>query len=131
MNLSERLVSLRESKRFTQLDVSEKLGIKRARYNAWEQGLSQPNIEMLKSIAELYNISIDYLIGKSEMANAEIERMSSIDQDIRVIQRAALEMTPEQREKAIEMWDVLFKDVISNAKKQEGVNNFENDREED
>jgi len=86
---------------------------------------------MLKSIAELYNISIDYLIGKSEMANAEIERMSSIDQDIRVIQRAALEMTPEQREKAIEMWDVLFKDVISNAKKQEGVNNFENDREED
>ncbi|MEF7494737.1 helix-turn-helix transcriptional regulator [Lysinibacillus sphaericus] len=130
MTLSERLVSLRESKGLTQVDVSDKLGIKRARYNAWEQGLSQPNIEMLKSIAELYNISTDYLVGKSEMVNAEIERMS-IDSDIRVIQRAALEMTPEQREKAIEMWDVLFKDVITNAKKQEGVNNFEKSREED
>ncbi|WP_432702647.1 helix-turn-helix domain-containing protein [Lysinibacillus sphaericus] len=130
MTLSERLVSLRESKGLTQVDVSEKLGIKRARYNAWEQGLSQPNIEMLKSIAGLYNISTDYLVGKSEMVNAEIERMS-IDSDIRVIQRAALEMTPEQREKAIEMWDVLFKDVISNAKKQEGVNNFDKNREED
>ncbi|RDV25863.1 helix-turn-helix domain-containing protein [Lysinibacillus capsici] len=130
MTLSERLVSLRESKGLTQVDVSEKLGIKRARYNAWEQGLSQPNIEMLKSIAELYNISTDYLVGKSDMVNAEIERMS-LDSDIRVIQRAALEMTPEQREKAIEMWDVLFKDVISNAKKQEGVNNFDKNREED
>lgn len=130
MTLSERLVSLRESKGLTQVDVSEKLGIKRARYNAWEQGLSQPNIEMLKSIADLYNISTDYLVGKSDMVNAEIERMS-LDSDIRVIQRAALEMTPEQREKAIEMWDVLFKDVISNAKKQEGVNNFDKNREED
>lgn len=130
MELSERLVSLRESNGFTQVDVSEKLGIKRARYNAWEQGLSQPNVEMLKSIAELYKISLDYLVGKSDMTNAEIERLS-LDSDIRVIQRAALEMTPEQREKAIEMWDVLFKDVISNAKKQEGVNNFENDREKD
>ncbi len=130
MELKERLISLRESKGFTQVDVSEKLGIKRARYNAWEQGLSQPNVEMLKSIAEIYKISLDYLVGKSDMVNAEIERMS-IDSDIRVIQRAALEMTPEQREKAIEMWDVLFKDVISNAKKQEGVNNFDKKREED
>ncbi|WP_183040911.1 hypothetical protein [Salipaludibacillus neizhouensis] len=51
-----------------------------------------------------------------------------MDRDIRVIQRAATEMTPEQRREALKMWDFLFKEVIDDAKKQEDVNG---DDEED
>lgn len=123
--INQRLISLRNSRGFTQSQVAEKLDVKRARYNAWEQGISQPNLEMVQRLAELFNVSSDYLIGRTDMKNAEIDRTNVLDPDFRVIQRAAMDMDPEQRKKAIEMWDLLFRDVIDKAKKQEGVNQDE------
>ncbi len=57
-------------------------------------------MDLLNDLATFHNVSIDYLIGKTEMTNAEIERKQSIEPDIRVIQRAAMDMSPEQRKKS-------------------------------
>lgn len=78
-------------------------------------------MDLLNDLATFHNVSIDYLIGKTEMTNAEIERKQSIEPDIRVIQRAAMDMSPEQRKKAMDMWEILFNDVMNDAKKQEGL----------
>ena len=125
MNLNERLIELRQKRGLTQTQMAEHLGVKRARYNAWEQAISQPDIEFLKKIANFHNVSVDYISGNTDMKNAEIDRKESLDPDIRVIQRAATEMSPEQRKEAIKMWNFLFKEVISDAKKQEGVEDSE------
>ena len=125
MNINERLSFLRQKRGLTQAQIAEELGVKRARYNAWEQAISQPDIEMILKIAKFYNVSVDYLIGNTNMKNAELDRKESMDPDIRVIQRAATEMSPEQRKEAIKMWDFLFKEVVSEAKKQEGVDDGE------
>lgn len=127
MDLKDRLVSLRNNRKWTQLEVAEKLGVKRARYNAWEQGISQPNIEVLGKIADLYGVSIDYLVGKSHIENAELDRKAKNKPDIRVIERAAINMTPEQRQEAIKMWEILFKDIMKKAMLQEGVDSEEED----
>ena len=125
LNISQRLIELRNQKGLTQQQVAESLDVKRARYNAWEQGLSQPNIEMIQKLSDFHNVSTDYLLGKSSMKNAEVDRKVTMDESFRVIQRAAQEMSPEQREKAIEMWDIMFRQVVDEAKKQEGVKEIE------
>lgn len=125
MNISQRLSELRQKRGLTQAQIAEQLGVKRARYNAWEQAISQPDLDMTKKIATFYNVSIDYLTGFTEMKNAEIDRKEQLDPDVRVIQRAATEMSPEQRKEALKLWDFLFKEVISEARKQEGVDDGE------
>lgn len=58
-----RLVALRKKHNYTQLYVSNKLCISRQSYDAYEHGRRTPNYETLSRIAELYNVSTDYLIG--------------------------------------------------------------------
>lgn len=61
--LGDRLVELRGKR--TQQFVSEELGISRARYSHYENNHAQPDNSLLKKMAEYYNVSIDYLLGKS------------------------------------------------------------------
>ena len=45
--------------------VSRELGISRARYYTWKNG-SQPSVTILMQLSKYFNVSIDYLIGRSE-----------------------------------------------------------------
>lgn len=59
-----RLKVLRENRRVTQKEVSNKLGIARSTYAKYETGQSQPDHEMLQKLADYYETSIDHLIGR-------------------------------------------------------------------
>ncbi|ASA20899.1 helix-turn-helix domain-containing protein [Paenibacillus donghaensis] len=63
MEFKERLISLRESTGLSQYEVAEKLGIKRPRYNAWEQGISKPRTDMVNKIATFFDVNPNYLLG--------------------------------------------------------------------
>lgn len=47
----------------TQKQVANKLGVVESCYANWEQGRTEPNIEMLRKLGELFNINIDDLIN--------------------------------------------------------------------
>ena len=59
------LKSLRESKGYSQLQVSKMLNIERTTYVKYETGVINPT-RKLKEIAELYGVSTDYLLGLPE-----------------------------------------------------------------
>ena len=60
--LGEKIKFYRESKNMTQLEVAEILGVKPATVSKYESGMLEPNIEALKRIAKLLEVSIDELI---------------------------------------------------------------------
>lgn len=62
--LGERLKVLRGKR--TQEDIAKYLGISRARYSHYENGRSEPDIENLQKLAELYNTTTDYLLGRTD-----------------------------------------------------------------
>lgn len=65
--LSERLTSLREEKGWTKTLVANKLGLKNlGTYANWEYGTREPDAEMIKIISDLYDVTTDYLMGKSD-----------------------------------------------------------------
>lgn len=61
--LGKRLKGLRGKQ--TQEQVANKLGISRSRYSHYENEHVQPDNELLQRMAELYNVSIDYLLGRT------------------------------------------------------------------
>jgi len=61
-----RLKSLRKIKGYTQEQVSSMLGIKRGRYNAWEQSISEPSIELLVRLSQILHVSLDELTVSNE-----------------------------------------------------------------
>ena len=63
---SEKLKQLRKDCNLTQEQVAIKLKIKRSTYANYEQGIREPDFEMLKNICTLFDCTSDYLIGKDE-----------------------------------------------------------------
>ena len=64
LKIADRLKTLREQHNLTQQAVAEKIMVSRSSYSHYELGLKQPTIETLYRIAELYQTSIDYIVGR-------------------------------------------------------------------
>ena len=62
---SLRLTSMRKARDMTQEDVAEKLELNRSTYTCYETGTSMPGIDKLMAIADLYEVSVDYLLGRA------------------------------------------------------------------
>lgn len=61
-----RLKELRESKNLNQEGLALKLNVSQSTISAYEIGERTPDLEMLISIANLFDTSIDYIVGLSD-----------------------------------------------------------------
>ena len=64
--LNKRLRGIRAELKYSQKYVAEQLYISQQAYAKYETGASTPNPEMLLKIAELFNVSVDYLVGMTD-----------------------------------------------------------------
>lgn len=66
---AKRLIALREERRLTQKELAEKLGFSPSTISMYETGKREPDFETLEVIADYFNVSMDYLIGKETIAD--------------------------------------------------------------
>lgn len=59
----ERLKKMRIEKNLTQTEIAKMIYISQPAYSKYEMGTASPNPETLKKLAEVLNVSVDYLIG--------------------------------------------------------------------
>lgn len=62
----ERLRLLRESKGKYQKDIAEILNMKQQQYQRYENGITEMSISLLNILADYYDTSIDYIIGRTD-----------------------------------------------------------------
>ncbi|WP_183140002.1 helix-turn-helix domain-containing protein [Streptococcus salivarius] len=108
MEFSERLKDLRKQAGLTQVDVAERLGVSQPAYASWERGIKKPTQENLVKIAQVLNVSVDYLVGNSEERTDELDniellfRMNSkglTDEEKEIFKKELIEFM-EERKKA-------------------------------
>lgn len=108
MEFSERLKTLRKEAGFTQVNVAEKLGISQPAYASWERGVKKPTQDNLVKIAQVLNVSVDYLVGNSEEKTDDLDniellfRMNSrdlTDEEKEIFKKELIEFM-EERKKA-------------------------------
>lgn len=92
--LGERLVYFRKKQGFTQNDVAHHLNVARTTYTNWEANRAEPDISTLIKISDLYNISLDNLVGRKYRIPPQVE----------VIQRQLSDLDTEPQKKA---WNLL------------------------
>lgn len=65
--LAKRLKELREERRIYQREFAEVLGMSFRGYQNYETGQSEPKLVTLIAIADYYQVSIDYLVGRTDV----------------------------------------------------------------
>jgi transcriptional regulator with XRE-family HTH domain len=65
MSFAKNLVKLRKTKNMSQEDLAERLEISRQAVTRWESGDGYPEMDRLKAIAELFDVSLDTLVYKN------------------------------------------------------------------
>lgn len=76
---SKRLKELREeynevaTEKLTGSKLGEIVGVSKQSVSKWENGLSYPDFEILKKLADFFNVSTDYLLGRTDIKNPENE----------------------------------------------------------
>ncbi len=63
MEFSENLKYLRNSAQYTQKELADFLGLSPNTVCEWEKNRSEPSISTIKKLAEIFDVSADYLLG--------------------------------------------------------------------
>ena len=69
MKFGSILQKLRAEKKVSQQTVAEYIGVTKQAYSLYELGKRNPDNDMLYKISEYFDVSIDYLLGKSSIKN--------------------------------------------------------------
>ncbi|MCH1640135.1 helix-turn-helix domain-containing protein [Paenibacillus timonensis] len=65
-NCGERISALREQRKLTQEELALQLQISRAVLSHYEKNRRKPNYTTLRKIADFFQVSVDYLLGRDE-----------------------------------------------------------------
>lgn len=66
MSFSTRLKELRSARNLTQKAVAESAGIATMAYQRYEYGTREPAFRQLIALADYFDVSLDYLVGRSD-----------------------------------------------------------------
>lgn len=74
LTFAKRLKQLRELEGLKQIELAEKLNLTSAALSQYEKGIREPNSEMLKKIADYFDVSTDFLLGRIDKININKEK---------------------------------------------------------
>lgn len=108
----ERLKILRGEAGLKQVEVASLLGIDRTTYVKYETGASEPNQEMLVKLSRLFDASVDYILGVSDIKKPPVkdERQPAGAKGgkTQIVSDLMDRLTPENQSKAQDYIDLLL-----------------------
>ena len=100
MSFGSRLLQARKSKGLSQEDIAKELGTKGPAIGRYERDEMKPSIEVTAKMAQLLNVSLDWLVGHTdlELDKKMIERIQEVTK-----------MSNEDKEHVFAMLDAFIK----------------------
>lgn len=75
MTCGEQITYLREQSGLTQEELAGKLGISRSALSHYEKNRREPEFKILNDIADLFDVSVDFLFGRSSSRHPYSDRI--------------------------------------------------------
>ncbi|WP_084247019.1 helix-turn-helix domain-containing protein [Rummeliibacillus stabekisii] len=119
MMFAQVLKILRKNKNLTQSDMANMLGITRQGYAKYENEESQPDFNTLKKIADYFDVSIDYLLGRTAFKTNDEEIFM---EDISEIFEKLSTMKKKDRKTIVNTIDALYLLINRQLNKQDTSN---------
>lgn len=119
--MSLRLFDLMSEQRITQLQLSSATGISQGNISDWKNGRSAPKMDAINKLADYFNVTTDYLLGRTEQKTAapsEDETAALLQEPyMKEIYETLLRLTPESRKLVLAQIRAVG-DFESSAKKE-------------
>lgn len=107
----ERLNELFDSDPRNDTAIAESLNVSKQTISAWRKGIRSPKKPMLIRIAEIYNVSIEWLMGFDVGRNQSekpIEEERKTTPEIQILARGMNKMTEEQQKQLLDVARIMF-----------------------
>lgn len=108
--LGERLKSARLKAGLKQIQVKERTQINNKTLSGYENGVSEPDLNTLTVLADLYNVSTDYLLGREHMKDVVVIAAHRSDNE--------LDSLPEEAFREIENFKEFIRLKYGNINKK-------------
>jgi len=72
MGFAENLKELRKALGLSHLQLATKIGYSKAIISFWENGKKEPTLSALLALADFFNVSADYLLGREDESGAKV-----------------------------------------------------------
>jgi len=87
MSFGKRFKTLRLEKNLTQAELAKILSIGESTISFYESDKREPDYETLQKIADFFNVSVDYLLGRTDKRNTDVsndvdERLHKVMQEL-------------------------------------------------
>lgn len=102
MNTFQRIQYLANNKGMSIAELERKLNLSNGSIARWKK--SAPSSRGLTIIADYFDVSVDYLLGREKDEYTGEQE----DEEIRIMHRGVKNMTKEDREKALKMFETFF-----------------------
>lgn len=93
--VAERIKSLREQQNKTQAELAKILGITRSSVNAWEMGVSVPSTQYVVELANIFEVSTDYILGVKNSATISVAGLN--DKDVELVRGIILHLRDKNK----------------------------------
>ena len=102
MDIGSRIAELRKAKDWSQTDLAKEIQVSRVIIGRYERNEAAPSIDIAKKMADVFGVSLDYLVGEGQNATFDKKTVQRL-QDIEGMQ-------PDFKEKMFFVIDTLIRD---------------------
>jgi len=114
--LGTRIKELRIKADLTQDELAEKLELKQSTIGMIETNKRNPSSDTIIKIADLFNTTVDYLLGRTNTPNSNLNKAdSSFSPEIRKIARASEKMTPDKSQQMLKILQNIFPEEFEDS----------------
>lgn len=75
--LNVSIKQLRTSRGMSQVELAKRLSVTKQTVSNWENDNIQPSIDMLERLADFFNVSTDYLLGRTDTTQISTQGLTT------------------------------------------------------
>lgn len=97
MDFTQKLSELMSKNNITAYKINKDVGISKTLVSDYQKGFKKPTIDNLVKVADYFNVSVDYLLGRDEIKKSSTEQVE--DDDILEIVAKLKKLTSKARQR--------------------------------
>ena len=80
--IGQRFRDLRKQKRMSQTELAKSAGVSQTTVTAWETGKAEPSSSAVSKLADIFNVTTDYLLGRPDKQETKKDDVELSDDDV-------------------------------------------------
>ncbi|UII56678.1 helix-turn-helix domain-containing protein [Cytobacillus spongiae] len=105
--LGRRILELRKKSKITQEELGKRINVTKVSISGYENGNRTPDTETLQKLADFFEVTTDYLLGRTDKPNQVDSEEELMDPKLNIFFKEIKEDTPERQEQLRKIWEII------------------------